>query len=166
MRQRIWICGLIICNLTLSPMNSIAQDLKSTDLDFWIGKWNATWEGGHAINTISKVLDEKVIHEEFIQDKGSSPLLHGRSWSVFNPVTNSWAQTWVDNQGAYLDFKGDYVNGNFVFSRTFENKGKTISQRMVFHDIKADSFSWDWESSADGGQTWNNLWKINYTKAK
>ncbi len=164
MRKRIWISGLIICTLTLSSMNMNAQDLKPSDLDFWIGEWNATWVGGHAINTISKVLDEKVIHEEFVQDLGSTPFLHGRSWSVFNPVTNTWAQTWVDNQGAYLDFKGEYINGNFAFSRTFESNGRTISQRMVFHDISAESFSWDWESSGDGGVTWKSQWKIKYIK--
>jgi hypothetical protein len=35
---------------------------------------------------------------------------------------------------------------------------------MVFYDIKKDSFTWDWEGTQDGGETWNLLWRINYTR--
>jgi len=39
-------------------------------------------------------------------------------------------------------------------------------QRMVFSEIRNDSFLWNWESSADNGKTWKNNWKINYKKRK
>jgi hypothetical protein len=42
--------------------------------------------------------------------------------------------------------------------------GKEIVQRMVFKEIKNDSFTWDWEKTEDGGKTWKLEWRINYKK--
>jgi hypothetical protein len=35
---------------------------------------------------------------------------------------------------------------------------------MVFKNIKANAFTWDWESSVDGGETWKLNWRINYSR--
>ncbi|HBX66639.1 MAG TPA: hypothetical protein DEG32_10960, partial [Balneolaceae bacterium] len=90
----------------------------------------------------------------------------GRSLSVYNPQRQSWHQAWVDNQGGYIDLKGS-VDGEKRIFQTAERagpQGGTIINRMVFHNIKKDSFTWDWESSQDGGETWSVNWKIQYIR--
>lgn len=37
-------------------------------------------------------------------------------------------------------------------------------QRMVFHTIKPGSLVWDWESSNDGGGSWQRQWRIDYVR--
>jgi hypothetical protein len=36
--------------------------------------------------------------------------------------------------------------------------------RMVFTNIKPDSFDWRWEASTDGGKTWQVNWPIHYKR--
>ena len=74
-------------------------------------------------------------------------------------------QTWVDNQGAYLDFVGSQDGDVKIFERKFTNKaGDTIHQRMRFLNINKDSFDWDWQSSKDGAE-WKTLWVLEYRRA-
>jgi hypothetical protein len=35
---------------------------------------------------------------------------------------------------------------------------------MVFYNIKADSFTWDWETSKDGGENFQLSWRISYQR--
>jgi hypothetical protein len=105
-----------------------------------------------------------VVQENFSGDQ-SMPL-RGMSVSSYIPQTGQWKQTWVDNQGAYLDFVGESKNGEMVLSRTATVNGKEILQRMVWKNIRPFEFDWSWEKSEDGGRTWQVLWPIHYTRHK
>ena len=140
--------------------------------DFWVGEWNLTWTTNgaeaHGKNVIERTLNDKVIQENFEALDGGFKGYIGKSWSVYNPSTKTWKQTWVDNQGGYLDFIGGKDGDRFFFRREAisPSTGKPITQRMVFYDITADSFMWDWESSVDNGKTWKLQWRIDYQRAK
>jgi hypothetical protein len=86
------------------------------------------------------------------------------SVSVYNPARKLWQQTWVDDQGSYIALEGGYKDGNMIL-QTLRNPAapKQVS-RMVFKDIKKDSFLWNWEGSKDGGKTWTLNWQITYTR--
>ena len=142
------------------------DDEKMKQFDFWLGDWNLTWgENGRGRNVISKILDGKVIQEQFtsLPDDDSTPLI-GLSLSVFNGQTDQWQQTWVDNQGSYLDFKGGMVGDKMILSRMTVIEGKPVQQRMVWDNIQTDALDWSWERSDDGGQTWNVQWAIQYRR--
>jgi len=90
----------------------------------------------------------------------------GKSYSVYNPQTGEWKQTWVDNEGSYLDFTGDITGGSRIFHRTAVSADDNrFLQRMVFHDITEDSLIWDWERSEDEGETWQLMWRIHYRRS-
>lgn len=137
---------------------------ESKRLDFWVGDWEGTHDGGKSRNRISKILDGCVVLEEFRGRPGTP--LDGMSVSTFDPATKRWRQAWVDNTGAYLDFTAATVDGNFAFERATEKDGKRIRQRMVFRDVKPDSFTWDWQRSDDDGASWKTTWQIAYQRAK
>jgi hypothetical protein len=142
------------------------NDEKAKQFDFWVGDWDLTWgENGRGRNIISKILDEKVIQEQFtsLPDDDTPPFV-GLSLSVFNAQTDQWQQTWVDNQGGYLDFKGGMVGDKMILSRPAIIKGQAVQQRMVWHNIQADALDWSWERSDDDGQTWQVLWAIHYER--
>ncbi|MCP5104005.1 MAG: hypothetical protein GY950_11530 [bacterium] len=137
--------------------------------DFWIGKWDLTWtvkeKIGKGKNKIKRILNDRVIKEKFEALSGTLKGFKGKSWSVYNPKTKKWKQTWVDNQGAYLDFTGEINGDKRIFKRQFKNNGKTMMQRMVFFNITKNNFDWNWESSVDSGKTWKLQWQIHYTRA-
>ena len=131
-----------------------------THFNFWLGRWHVTWEGGGGTNTITPILDGRVIQEQF-----DCPQLQGISHSVYNPHTQRWHQTWVDNQGSYLDFTGQLEeDGRMILGRTALYEGKTFQQRMVFQDIQENSFEWHWQRSTDDGRTWETQWHISYRR--
>jgi len=140
-------------------------------LDFWVGEWDLSWPGQHGQpeqhghNRIERELADCVIHEHFSDQ--ASPAFEGSSVSTFTPALGKWQQTWVDNQGSYLDFVGEFKDGQMVLSREAVSKdGKEFQQRMVFKNIKTDSLDWSWERSDDGGATWKVMWPIHYQRRK
>lgn len=139
--------------------------------DFWLGTWDLTWQDSdgstaHGTNRIERVLDGKVIKESFEAHSGAYAGFKGRSFSVHDARKGTWKQTWVDNQGGYLDFVGEIDGNKRIFRRTGINpRGEKVLQRMVFYDITDDSLTWDWEISEDDGKTWQLRWRIFYERA-
>lgn len=139
-----------------------------SDLDFWIGEWEVSWkdEDGNVLkgkNTITRILDGKVIKEDF--DASEAINFTGSSFSVLDSLTGEWKQTWVDSNGSYMDFEGYHRGDAFVFRRSYTNaKGEDIENRMVFRMIEANSFIWDWEGRKDPDGQWNLLWRLHYTR--
>jgi hypothetical protein len=91
--------------------------------------------------------------------------LRGHSVSVFDARAGRWKQTWVDNEGGYLDFIGEFKDGRMVLAReAVRPDGSKVQQRMVFKNIGRNEFDWSWERSLDGGKTWEVLWPIHYKR--
>lgn len=140
-------------------------------LDFWVGEWDLTWPGTkpgevqHGTNSIHRVLDGCVVEENF--SGGDDMHLRGKSVSIFDSRAGKWKQTWVDNEGGYLDFAGEFIDGQMILGRGFTRPdGVTVLQRMVFKNISPDGFDWSWEASADGGKSWQVNWPIHYRRRK
>jgi hypothetical protein len=157
---------LPFCLLGTSLFSQSLNQSDSTLFDFWIGQWNLTWRNedgteGRGTNNVVRILDAKVIQENFVDMKG----FKGSSMSVLTARTNTWKQAWADNQGGYFDFEG-FVEGD---KRGFRTQPKEVNEkvyvfRMIFYDIRKESFIWDWEGSTDSGKTWNLIWRINYKR--
>lgn len=159
------------CVLTVFAIShTVAQDQENTWFDFWVGKWEATWtesDGkiGRGTNTITKILDNTVIQENFRIDEGASKGYLGTSISVYNPQKKTWHQGYADNQGAYFNLVGEREGNKRIFKTDVEVKdNKRIFQRMVFYEITGNSMQWDWESTEDGGNTWKLNWRISYKR--
>lgn len=167
------LCAIMLLCSTFKGFPIGNQDLNrrtpdSTAFDFWIGKWEATWdEKGrpcHGMNIISRVMGGKVIHESFSIREGANKGFKGESFSVLDKGDGMWKQTWVDSEGSYLDFTGVIRKDTLIFERAFKNKaGIPVYQRMQFYNIEKNRFTWDWESSPDK-ISWKLLWRINYTR--
>ncbi len=142
---------------------------EQKQLEFWVGEWDLTWPGNtpgetaHGTNSIARILDGCVVEESF--SGGDAMPLRGRSVSIFNAGAGKWKQTWVDNEGAYLDFVGEFKDGQMILAREATRPdGSKSLQRMVFKNITRDEFDWSWEGSKDGGKTWSVVWPIHYRR--
>jgi len=142
-----------------------AEPLGTDALDFWLGTWVVSWEGGgHGTNTIRRILDDRAIEESF-EGSDTDSSLKGRSLSVRDPADGRWRQTWVDSTGAYLDFLGVEVDGRIGFRRESTVAGVTVVQRMIWLDVTVDSLRWQWQHSRDDGTTFELVWEIDYRRA-
>jgi hypothetical protein len=141
---------------------------EQRQFDFWIGEWDLTWPGqksgeiGHGSNSIKRILDGCVVQENFsAQDQH----LRGTSVSTFDARAGKWKQTWVDNEGGYLDFVGKFKDRQLILQREAIGKdGTKMLQRMVWKNISANELDWSWEASRDGGKTWQVQWPIHYRR--
>jgi len=171
MKRYLLILFLLIVGISNAPAQISLTEIEPEGyFDFWIGQWDLQWKASdgtieRGTNKIEKILDGKVIKENFEATVGEMDGYIGKSYSVYNAQTNQWKQTWVDNQGAYLDFVGKFEDNDRIFLRhSQDSSGTSIIQRMVFYDISQDQFSWRWEKSTDDGKSWHILWKIAYRR--
>jgi hypothetical protein len=153
------------------PQQAPCSAPEYRQFDFWVGHWDASWpaspasemKAGHGTNNIEAALDNCVVIEHFDGTPGMS--LRGTSVSTFNRRMHKWQQTWVDNEGSYLDFIGEFKDGKMIFTRkAMTRDGKSVLQRMVWKNITPEAFDWSWERSTDGGKTWDVLWPIHYVR--
>lgn len=134
-----------------------------SDFDFWLGTWHGTWDGGSGTNAVTTEHAGKVVLERFSADEPEP--FAGTSVSVFDERERCWKQTWVDDNGSYLDFRGAFRHGAMVLARQFLADGELVTQRMIWRDIEADRFSWAWQRSR-GAAGWETLWKIEYERIR
>jgi len=136
---------------------SVPSHGGASGFDFWLGEWDCTFESGSAVNRISRILGERVIHEDF-----RSAELNGQSLSVFNEERQLWLQTWVDDQNSYLLFVGRREPRSMVLLGRRPD-GAASGMRMVWDEITRDAFSWDYQKQSPDG-TWSSQWKIAYRR--
>ena len=125
--------------------------MTARDFDFWVGTWDAEWEGGRGTNVVTAELDGAVILERFDGRPGNE--LRGISVSVHDG--EQWRQTWVDNQQGHIDLRGGMAAGEMVL-----HSGE---HRMRFTEIGPESFVWLWERRR--GAAWDVRWRIDYRRA-
>jgi len=67
------------------------------------------------------------------------------SLSIFDTRARKRKQTWVDNEGGYLDFVGELKDGQMILARdAVRPDGTKVIHRMVFKNITANEFDRNW----------------------
>jgi hypothetical protein len=147
------------------PQESTAISSGPADFDFWLGSWRGTWtqDSGEreATNVITRELGGHVVVENFTAEPPNA--LRGMSVSVFDARDGCWKQTWVDDTGSYLDFRGGLTGDEMHLSRELISDGEEWLQRMIFCNIEADHFDWLWQRTRGNG-SWETLWEISYER--
>ncbi len=148
-------------------------------LDWFIGQWDVlsrslqadgTWLEETVTAEHTYILGGHVIFEHFFGPLFGEPF---EAWSLrkFNPQADQWEQRWVDTSpGGFADWTGQWDAAARTFTG-YANRGRnadgTLSEkaaREVFFDIEADRFQWQYERTADAGQTWEIAWTLTYTR--
>jgi hypothetical protein len=126
-------------------------------LDFWVGEWTLTWDGGGGRNVIREIHGGRAVFETFSADPPEE--LKGNSISVWDSRHTRWAQTWWDNHGSVFQLTGDFVGADLVLMTAPESDGSLY--RMTFAKITASSFEWEWARSSGGGEV-EPMWIVHY----
>jgi uncharacterized protein DUF1579 len=133
--------------------------------DFWLGDWDVKLPNGKVAgtNNIQGILGGCVLQESW---KGAGKV-EGHSFNIYDASTKRWHQTWVDNTGTLLNLDGGIVDGKMVLSGdTLDEKGNKVINRIIWTKVDADHVRQLWETSSDGGKTWETAFDGQYTKKK
>lgn len=141
-----------------------ADAVKSHQFDFWIGEWDVTAGGGNAgTNKIEPILGGCVLQENWKGAQGSE----GKSFNFYNPETGKWHQKWVWKQGTSLDLEGGFENGKMSLQGHKKgNDGKTTRSRITWTPNADGTVRQLWESSSDGGKSWQVQFDGLYRRKK
>lgn len=135
--------------------------------DFWIGEWVVHVPDGRRAghNTITREMDGCVLHESYHTDRG----YRGESFNAYDAGRGVWHQTWVDNAGLVLRLDGGSKDGSMILSgETVGTDGSVSLQRITWSvlDGDPDRVRQLWETSTDGGETWEVAFDGEYRRVE
>lgn len=120
--------------------------------DFWIGEWDVTNQRPPAGKTpppsksrISRILDGCAVLEEYETAGGYA----GKSLNFRDGPAGKWRQVWIDNGGAPLFLAGGMQGVSMVLQ-----DDATPINRITWTPMGAGRVRQHWETSKDGGRTW------------
>ena len=83
--------------------------------------------------------------------------LKGTNLRIYDPEKKKWSLAWYDNVSQKLDrYEAVAAAGEIVMSQL----GEGIFNRITFFNMKSDSFDWKAERSQDGGETWQEYFRL------
>jgi hypothetical protein len=90
--------------------------------------------------------------------------LEGMNLRLFNPDTKLWSIYWADSISGTLEapLVGSFENGVGNFYTVDKHNGQPIIIQFRYDSTEKDNPNWRQAFSADGGQTWEWNWYMNY----
>jgi hypothetical protein len=153
-------------------------------MDWFIGEWDVQsrllmdadadeWLEETVTSTVTPMIGGHALLETFSGTYGGDPL-EGMSVRTYNATIGKWEQRWTDTGGGgFAQYTGEWTDdtGEFIAysNRSFVPEadggpGEDIGVREIFYNIEQDRFSWRFERTTDGGDTWNVIWELEYTR--
>jgi hypothetical protein len=163
-----------------APAASVSSSCAAPEfrqLDFWIGDWDVTvharasptseqWGEAEGRQHVEAILGGCAIAEHFTA-AGPPTRWSGASYSMWQPQLGAWRQTWVDDSGSFLAFRGGFERDNFVlYGEPKTADGTQTQKRMVFSAITPTSLHWEWQQTSDGWTTVVPMIKIDYRRVE
>ena len=151
------------------------------DFDFFIGSWTVVnrqlrtlfagsddWQTFPGHSTCHAIFGGGGNTEEIV-----FPTLGSRGFTLrlFDVERKEWSLYWAAGRtgrlyppvvGTFSDGPGG-VRGDFYGDDVHD--GKPIKAHFIWSDITPTSARWEQEYSADGGQTWESNWVMEFTRA-
>ena len=142
--------------VNLATMNAARR------FDFWTGQWE-TVSGeavyGHA--SVNRTFGGRGFQQTATALDGT---VRSSSQYIFRAQSQSWRQLWMDGDGSYAVLEGGLDGDRMVMTMTSLDGVAQVSGRSVFSNITADGFDYEWQTSADGGQTWSEGNSVRFRK--
>jgi hypothetical protein len=133
-------------------------------LDFWLGRWDVTMRG-RAAGTNLVTLEERgcLVHEHWSGAGGET----GQSLNFYDRRDGQWHQVWVASTGNVLQLAGRYQDGTLTYhGQVQQADGGVIEHRLSFRRNADGTVRQLWETSADGGATWQVSFDGLYRKRR
>lgn len=133
--------------------------------DFWLGEWDVHGPNGQVAgrNVITPIAGNCGLHENWTGAGGGS----GQSVNTYHRTDGRWHQVWVGNGGGLLHIIGGLQDGKMVLEGTTQGpNGQTTHHRVTWTPLDDGRVRQFWQSSTDGGTTWNVAFDGYYSRRK
>ena len=146
------------------------------DFDFFFGSWNVTnrrlrtlfvggddWVTFPGTSTCQPIFNGGGNTDEIV-----FPTLGTRGFTLrlFDVERKEWSLYWASSRTGlfYPPVVGTFADGRGDFYGDDTHEGKPIRAHFIWSDITPTSARWEQEFSADGGQTWESNWVMEFTR--
>ena len=147
-----------------SMARAACPDPVFRQFDFWIGDWNVSTADGKLIGRdhVEKRFGGCALEEHWTSVEGGT----GASFSIYDQSRKLWHQTWVDSSGTLVLLEGGLKDGRMQMAGEMTGAdGKRVQDRMTWTPT-AGKVRQHWETSSDGGKTWETVFDAIYTKVQ
>ena len=160
-------------------MSEIVQ-VRSTvrDFDFWMGRWSCRnrWMGDRlAGSTEWEDFDSTVVAGPTLDGIGNEDMFRtdhaggftGMSFRFFDPESGIWSIYWADSRRPGLldpPVLGGFDGDVGIFEGDDVLDGRPIRMRFTWSRITTPRPRWEQAFSADGGETWETNWVMDFTR--
>ncbi|BEL05188.1 hypothetical protein Q0Z83_033790 [Actinoplanes sichuanensis] len=147
------------------------------DFDFFIGSWNVVnrrrtsmfdgtddWETFPATSVGRQVFDGGANCDEIVfPTQGWS----GFTLRLFDTERREWSLYWASSRSGllYPPVVGRFTDGRGDFYGDDTWQGRPIRVRFTWSDITAETARWEQLFSADGGETWESNWIMDFSRS-
>ena len=137
---------------------------QAGQFDFWVGSWKATWTDASGAATATDLvattgceIDETFAADRFLGNSNYS----ATSRSTWDPALGKWVQDYRDNVGERSRWLGCFTSGAMTL---IGPQVGSRQQRVIWHDIHADHWTWEYDSSTDGSH-WSPQLVLTYARS-
>ena len=89
----------------------------------------------------------------------------GKNFNLYNPTTQRWMQTWVDDKGGVIEFlNGEYKDKKMAFVTRPDTSNQIT--RLTFYNMGPDLVRQHFEITKDDGKTWSTTIDLSYHRIK
>jgi hypothetical protein len=150
------------------------------DFDFWMGSWKVRnrylrerlqgskeWVEFDSTVVARPLLDGLGNEDEFRTDHEGGFI--GMSFRFFDPETSRWAIYWADTRRPGLldpPVLGSFSGHVGVFEGEDTFAERPIRVRFTWSGVTTPTPKWEQAFSADGGETWETNWVMEFTRAE
>ena len=166
-------------SLAATAKDNAVQD-HSRDFDFFFGDWkvrhrylkarlagSTEWLEFDGTTRAQPLLNGAGNVDDNFLDKPDGPY-RAATIRAYDAKTNIWAIWWIDGRTPTgpIDppMLGRFENGVGTFLSDQEFNGKPIKVRFLWMPKGDDAAQWEQAFSADGGQTWETNWVMQFTR--
>jgi hypothetical protein len=129
-----------------APGKAPCDGQEFRQLDFWVGEWEVYAQDRLVgWSRVEPILGGCVLLENWTGKGGSE----GKSFNRYDAQTKRWEQTWVDNAGLSLVFRGKY--DATAQAMRFVADADSVQQRMTFYALPDGTVRQLWESAPPMG---------------
>lgn len=147
------------------------------DFDFFAGSWDGRhrrlrarlagceeWDEFSSTTRCWSLLGGAAnIDELSVPGRGFS----GLSVRLLDPASGNWSIYWANSRDGVLQLPpvaGRFDGGVGLFFSDEVQEGRPVRVRFTWSEITPASARWDQAFSADGGQTWEPNWIMEFTR--
>jgi len=156
--------GTVPHALAAAVMGPCVSDPGNRALDFWLGQWSVSAPGSapSATSTVVLELDQCVVVERWDGGRGHI----GENLFAYSDDEKKWHGLFADNEGrVHVFLEGEASPSQVRFSGPSQgSNGETFLNRVTIRRIDRDTVEQAWERSSDGGKTWTNAFRGQYTR--